>query len=321
MISRHENDNGPRQDGEAGRDHGAHSRFPDAGADRRYLLIALGLLAGFMLAEVITAVLSGSLALLSDAGHMLSDAGAIGGALWAIGLAARPAAGAWTFGWKRAEILSAAANGITLLVVSGIVAVEAVSRLIHPPRVEGLPVVAVAAAGIAVSVAASWALAMANRSSLNIQGALRHMLTDLYGFIGTAAAGIVILVTGWTRADAIASLIVVALMARAAWELLRDSGRILLEAAPKTMDLDEVRAHLLATEHVQGLHDLHAWTVTSSLPALSAHVVLDDSCFNDGHAPRLLDQLQACIAGHFDVEHSTFQLEAAAHADHESGTH
>jgi cobalt-zinc-cadmium efflux system protein len=302
--------------GHAGHAHGVH-----ADADRRYLLIALLLLAAFMLAEVIVAVLSGSLALLSDAGHMLSDVGAIGAALWAIRLAARPAAGAWTFGWKRAEILSAAGNGITLLVVSGIVAVEAITRLIHPPEVDGGPVVAVAAAGIAVNVAAAWVLARASRSSLNVQGAFRHVLTDLYGFIGTVAAGIVILATGWTRADAIASLIVVALMLKAAWELLGASGRILLEAAPKTMDLDDVRAHLLATEHVRDLHDLHAWTVTSSLPALSAHIVIDDACFTEGCVPRLLDQLQACLAGHFDVEHSTFQLEAAAHASHEPGTH
>ena len=298
-----------------------HAHGVSADADRRYLLGALVLLAAFMLAEVIVALVSGSLALLSDAGHMLSDVGAIGAALWAIRLAARPAAGAWTFGWKRAEILSAAGNGITLLVVSGIVAVEAITRLIHPPEVDGGPVVAVAAAGIAVNVAAAWGLARANRSSLNVQGAFRHVLTDLYGFIGTVAAGIVILATGWTRADAIASLIVVGLMLKAAWELLGASGRILLEAAPKTMDLDDVRAHLLATEHVRDLHDLHAWTVTSSLPALSAHIVIDDACFTEGCVPRLLDQLQACLAGHFDVEHSTFQLEAAAHASHEPGTH
>ena len=298
-----------------------HAHGVSADADRRYLLDALVLLAAFMLAEVIVALVSGSLALLSDAGHMLSDVGAIGAALWAIRLAARPAAGAWTFGWKRAEILSAAGNGITLLVVSGIVAVDAITRLIHPPEVDGGPVVAVAAAGIAVNVAAAWVLARANRSSLNVQGAFRHVLTDLYGFIGTVAAGIVILATGWTRADAIASLIVVGLMLKAAWELLGASGRILLEAAPKTMDLDDVRAHLLATEHVRDLHDLHAWTVTSSLPALSAHIVIDDACFTEGCVPRLLDQLQACLAGHFDVEHSTFQLEAAAHASHEPGTH
>ena len=301
--------------------HGDHAHGVSTDADRRYLLTALILLAAFMLAEVIVAVISGSLALLSDAGHMLSDVGAIGAALWAIRLAARPAAGAWTFGWKRAEILSAAANGITLLVVSGIVAVEAITRLIHPPQVDGGPVVVVATAGIAVNIAAAWVLARASRSSLNVQGAFRHVLTDLYGFIGTVIAGIVILATGWTQADAIASLIVVALMLKAAWELLAASGRILLEAAPKTMDLDDVRAHLLATEHVRDLHDLHAWTVTSSLPALSAHIVIDDACFTEGCVPRLLDQLQSCLAGHFDVEHSTFQLEAAAHASHEPGTH
>jgi cobalt-zinc-cadmium efflux system protein len=299
----------------------AHAHGPGAGSDRRYLLTALALLAAFMVAEVITAVISGSLALLSDAGHMLSDVGAIGGALWAIALAARPPSGRWTYGWKRAEILSAAANGITLLVVAGIVTVEAVSRLIHPPAVDGWPVIAVAAAGIAVNVAASWVLAKADRSSLNVEGAFRHVLTDLYGFIGTVIAGIIIVTTGFTRADAIASLVVVALMVKAAWELLRDSGLVLLEAAPEGIDLKQVRAHLTGVPHVLGVHDLHAWTVTSGLPALSAHVVIEDDCFRDGHAPRLLDQLQACLAGHFDVEHSTFQLEAAAHAGHEAGTH
>jgi cobalt-zinc-cadmium efflux system protein len=299
----------------------AHAHGPGAGSDRRYLLTALALLAAFMVAEVITAVISGSLALLSDAGHMLSDVGAIGGALWAISLAARPPSGKWTYGWKRAEILSAAANGITLLVVAGIVTVEAVSRLINPPAVDGWPVIAVASAGIAVNVAASWVLAKANRSSLNVEGAFRHVLTDLYGFIGTVIAGIIIVTTGFTRADAIASLIVVALMVKAAWELLRDSRLVLLEAAPEGMDLEQVRAHLTGVPHVLGVHDLHAWTVTSGLPALSAHVVIEDACFHDGHAPRLLDQLQACPAGHFDVEHSTFQLEAAAHAGHEAGTH
>ena len=299
----------------------SHAHGPGAGSDRPHLLAALALLAAFMLAEVIVAVLSGSLALLSDAGHMLSDVGAIGGSLWAITLAARPPTGKWTFGWKRAEILSAAVNGITLLVVAGIVTAEAISRLVHPPAVDGGPVIAVAAAGIAVNVAATWVLARASRSSLNVQGAFRHVLTDLYGFIGTVAAGIVIVVTGFTRADAIASLIVVILMVKAAWELLRDSGRILLEAAPEGMDMEQVRTHLAEVPHVLGVHDLHAWTVTSGLPALSAHVVIEDDCFHDGHAPRLLDQLQACLAGHFVVEHSTFQLEAAAHAGHEPGTH
>jgi cobalt-zinc-cadmium efflux system protein len=298
-----------------------HEHGPSADSDRRYLLTALVLLGAFMVAEVVVAALSGSLALLSDAGHMLSDVGAIGGALWAIALAARPPSGKWTYGLKRAEILSAAGNGITLLVVSGVVTAEAITRLIHPPAVDGGPVIAVAVAGIIVNVTASWVLARANRSSLNVEGAFRHVLTDLYGFIGTVIAGIIIVTTGFTRADAIASLIVVVLMVMAAWELLRDSGRVLLEAAPEDIDLEQVRAHLAGVPHVLAVHDLHAWTVTSGLPALSAHIVIEDTCFNDGHAPRLLDQLQACLTGHFDVEHSTFQLEAAAHASHEPGTH
>src|SRR5215475_13077243 len=299
----------------------AHQHAPGPDADRRFLRAALMLVTAFVVAEVVVAVTARSLALLSDAGHMLADTGAIGGALWAIQLAARPPAGAWTFGWKRAEIIAAAVNGVTLLVVAGIVTVQAVQRLVHPADVRGGPVLAVALAGIAVNLVAARLLARASQSSLNVAGAFRHVLTDLYGFLGTAAAAVIILATGYARADSIAALVVVGLMLRAAWSLLRASGRILLEAAPEDMNLDDVRAHLLATSHVRAVHDLHAWTVTSSLPALSAHVIIDDSCFTDGHAPLLLDQLQACLAGHFDIEHSTFQLEASAHAAHEPGTH
>jgi cobalt-zinc-cadmium efflux system protein len=290
-------------------------------ADRRHLRIALVLLGVFMVGEVVVAFAADSLVLLSDAGHMLSDVGAIAAALWAMRLAARPATGVWTFGWKRAEIVSAALNGITLLVVSGIVTFEAVRRLVHPPDTEGGPVLVVALVGVAVNLAATWVLARANRPSLNVEGAFRHLLTDLYGFLGTLVAALVIIVTGFTRADAIASLVVVVLMVHAAWGLLRDSGRILLEVAPASTDLDEIRAHLLREPHVHDIHDLHVWTVTSALPALSAHVVVDDSCFTDGHAPQLLDELQACLVGHFDVEHSTFQLEPAGHSRHEQGAH
>jgi cobalt-zinc-cadmium efflux system protein len=292
-----------------------------ARADTRYLAIALALILGFMVVEVVAALVSGSLALLSDAGHMLTDAGAIGASLWAIRLAARPAAGSWTFGWKRAEILSAAVNGTTLLVVGALVGFEAIRRLFDPPEVHGGPVLVVALLGIAVNLTAAWVLAKANRSSLNVEGSFQHILTDLYGFIATFVAGVVIVVTGSTRADAIASLIVVALMFHAAWGLLRDSGRILLEAAPSGVDLDEIRGHLRRNEHVLDVHDLHVWTVTSDLPALSAHVVIDDTCFHDGHAPQLLDEMQECLDGHFDVEHSTFQLEPASHADHEHRHH
>ena len=300
---------------------GSHQHGINVNADRRFLRISLLLLLAFMVTEVVVAIFSGSLALLSDAGHMLSDVGAIGASLWAISLAARPAKGAWTYGWKRAEILSAAGNGITLLVVSGIVAFEAIRRLIHPPQVDGGPVLVVALIGVAVNIVAAWVLAKANRSSLNVEGAFKHIITDLYGFIGTVVAGIVILTTGFTRADAIASLIVVGLMVHAAWGLLRDSGRVLLEAAPEGMDLADLRQHLLDTERVLDVHDLHVWVVTSNLPAVSAHVVIEDGCFADNHAPRLLDQLQGCLVGHFDVEHSTFQLEPAGHNLHEAGAH
>ena len=298
-----------------------HGHGISENADRRYLVIALALLIAFMITEVIVAFVSGSLALLSDAGHMLTDVGAIGASLWAMNLAARPAAGSWTFGWKRAEILSAAVNGITLLVVSGIVGFEAIRRLIHPPTVDGAPVLVVALIGVVVNLVAAWVLAKANRTSLNVEGAYQHILTDLYGFVGTVVAAVVILTTGYARADAIASLIVVALMLKAARGLLKDSGRVLLEAAPEGIDLAQVRSHLLESDHVHDVHDLHVWTVTSNLPTLSAHVVIDDSCFNDGHAPQLLDELQSCLVGHFDVEHSTFQLEPAAHSTHETGNH
>lgn len=274
-----------------------------------------------MVGEVVVAVVAGSLALLADAGHMLADVGALLGALWAMHLAAQPARGRWTYGWKRAEILSAAVNGITLLVVAGIVAVEAVRRLLTPPDVKGAPVLAVALVGCAVNLAAAWLLARANRRSLNVEGAYQHILTDLYGFLGTVAAAIVIMTTGWTRADAVASLVVVALMLYAGGGLLRDSGRILLEGAPDDVDIEEVRRHLLEVDHVLEVHDLHVWTVTSNLPAVSAHVTVDDCCFLDGQGPQLLDRVQACLHGHFDVEHSTFQLEPATHAEHETGMH
>jgi cobalt-zinc-cadmium efflux system protein len=290
-------------------------------ADWRYLAIALGLLIGLMVLEVVVAFLADSLVLLSDAGHMLSDVGAIGASLWAMSLAARPAGGRWTFGLKRAEILSAAGNGITLLIVSTLVAFEAIRRLVHPVPVAGGPVLVVALIGVAVNLLATWVLARANRSSLNVRGAYQHILTDLYGFIGTVVAGIVILTTGFDRADSIASLIVVGLMLKAAWGLLRDSGSILLQAAPDDVDLDEIRSHLLGADHVLDVHDLHVWTVTSGQPTLSAHVVVTDECFTSGYAPQMLDRLQDCLTGHFDVEHSTFQLEPCSHSGHEAGAH
>ncbi len=299
----------------------SHEHAAGPATDRRRLATALALLMAFLVSEVVVALLSGSLALLSDAGHMLSDVGALAAAWWASRLAERPPSGAWTFGLTRAEILSAAANGVTLLVVGVFVAVEAVRRLVRPPDLSGGPLLVVAAVGVVVNLGVAVVLSGADRRSLNIKGAVQHILTDLYGFIATLAAGLVIVLTGVTRADPVASLVVVALMLRAAWGLLRDSGRVLLEAAPREVDLVDVRGHLLAVDHVQDVHDLHIWTVTSRLPVVSGHLVVDDSCFTDGHAPRLLDEVQGCLAGHFDVAHSTFQLEPAGHDGHEASPH
>jgi cobalt-zinc-cadmium efflux system protein len=303
----------------AGHGHGAGSISRHA--DRRYLWLALGLLLAFLVIEVGAALASGSVALFADAGHMLTDVGALVAAIYVSRLAERPARGRWTFGYSRAEPLSASLNGLTLLIVAVIIGIESVRRLVNPPAVPGLALVVVAAIGGLVNVTATWVLAKADRTSLNVQGAFQHLLTDSYAFGATFLAGLVLLLTGFRRADPIASLVVVLLLVRAAVVLLRAAGRVLLEAAPDGVDLDDVRKHLLEEPHVQNVHDLHAWVVTSDLPALSAHIVVEDTCFSDGHAPQILDALQACIRGHFDVEHSTFQLEPLGHSDHEHGAH
>ena len=289
--------------------------------DIRLLGVALSMIVCFLAVEVVAGLLASSLALLADAGHMLVDALALVMAMAAGRLALRPAEGRWTFGLARAEVLSAAINGVTLLVISAVIAVEAVRRLVHPLDVEGVPLVVVAVGGLAVNVGATAVLARADRRSLNIAGAFAHVVTDAYAFAATIVAGVVVLTTGFNRADPIASLVVVALMLRAAWGLLRDSGHVLLEAAPEHVDLSNLRGHLLDTAHVLDVHDLHVWTSGSRLPSVSAHVVVADACFSEGLAPRLLDELQDCLVGHFDVEHSTFQLEPAGHTQHEPGAH
>jgi cobalt-zinc-cadmium efflux system protein len=289
--------------------------------DERLLLVALGLLAAFLVGELVAAVIAHSLALLADAGHMATDVLALAAAVVAARLARRPAEGHWTFGLARAEVLSAAFNGITLVVVAAIVAVEAIRRLVNPVKVGGLTLVVVAGVGLVVNLVVAAVLARADRRSINIAGVVAHVLTDAYAFAATIAAGVIVLTTGWQRADPVASLLVVVLLLRAARGLISASGRVLLEAAPSEVDLALVRRHLLDAPYVVDLHDLHVWTVTSGLPALSVHVVISEDCFSTGRAPALLDELQACLSGHFDVEHSTFQLEPAGHSDHEAATH
>jgi cobalt-zinc-cadmium efflux system protein len=289
--------------------------------DARLLLTAAALLSGFMVVELVVAALESSVALLADAGHLLADVLALLMAAGAARLARRAAAGRWTYGLERAEILSAAVNGVTLAVVGAVVAVEAVHRLVDPAAVHGAPLVVVALVGLVVNVGAVALVGRADRGSLNVAGALAHVVTDAVALAATLVAGIVLLATGWRRADPAASLVVVVLMAKAAVSLLRASGRVLLEGSPEHVDLDELRRHLLDTRHVVDVHDLHVWTAGARLPLLTAHVVLDDECFSHGEAPIVLDELQRCLSGHFDVEHSTFQLEPAGHLAHEAGMH
>jgi cobalt-zinc-cadmium efflux system protein len=245
-----------------------------ANADRRWLGVALGLIAAYMAAEVVVGVLAGSLALLSDAAHMLTDAGAIVLALVAMRLAARPPKGGYTFGLKRAEILSAQANGITMLILGAVLAVGAVRRLVEPADVVGVPVLVTALAGVGVNLAAAWALGRANRTSLNVQGAFLHVVNDLFAFVATAVAGVVVIVTGFDRADSIATLLVVGLMGRAGVGLVRASGRIFLEAAPSGIDPPVLGTQLAGVADVVEVHDLHVWQITSGEPALSAHVLV-----------------------------------------------
>ncbi|MEA2341140.1 MAG: cobalt-zinc-cadmium efflux system protein [Solirubrobacteraceae bacterium] len=286
-----------------------HSHGVTADADRGPLLIALGLILGFMLVEVVAGIAAGSLALLSDAAHMLTDAAALGLALVAMRLARRPAQGAMTFGYRRAEILSAQVNGATLLALGVVIVIEGIHRLVHPPDVAGGTVLVVALAGIVVNLAATWVLARANRDSLNVEGAYQHILTDLFAFIATAVAGAVVLLTGFTRADGLAALLVAALMLHAAYGLLVASGRVVLEAAPAGVDPDAIGRALAAVPGVAEVHDLHVWEVSSGFPALSAHVVVARDA--DCHAARR--ELQVLLQERFGIEHTTLQT------DHEGG--
>ncbi|MBJ7340395.1 cation diffusion facilitator family transporter [Mycolicibacterium sp.] len=293
--------------GETAHEHGhqGHSHSMSADADRKWLTLALILIVGFMTAEVVVGVMAGSLALITDAGHMLTDAVSIVLALIAIRLAARPARGDYTYGLKRAEILSAQANGITLLLLAAYFIFEGVRRLIDPGEVEGLLVFVTALVGIVVNVAASWCISRANRSSLNVEGAYQHILNDLYAFIATAIAGAVVWLTGFARADAIAALVVAALMIKAGWGLVRASGRIFLEAAPKGVDPAAVGAELAEVGSVVEVHDLHIWEITSGEAALSAHVIVGDG--TDCHAIR--NELERILHDRHHIDHTTLQVD------------
>ncbi len=291
------------------------------GQHRRALTGALIAAIAVLVAELVGAVVTGSLALLADAGHVLADAGGVALALAATMLAARPASGRRTYGWARAEILAAAVNGLALAAMGVYVFVEGVRRLIEPTPVDAGGMALFAAAGLAGNAVGVVLLYRARTASLNLRGAFLEVATDTVTSVGVLIAAAVIGVTGFTRADAIVSLLIGTIVVPRALRLLREAANVLLESAPGDLDLAEIRRHIQDVDHVHDVHDLHVHTVTSGLPVLTAHVVVDEECFRDGHAPRMLDAVQACLAGHFDVEHSTIQLEPAGHADHEHPTH
>jgi cobalt-zinc-cadmium efflux system protein len=281
------------------------------GADRRALKIALALIAAFMVVEIAAGILASSLALLSDAGHMLTDAAALALSLAAARLAERGAYGSMTYGLGRAEILSAQANGVTLLVLACLIVYGAIGRLVSPPSVHGSVVLAVALAGIVVNLVAARILSggPGHGRSLNVEGSYRHILTDLYGFIATAIAAVVIIAAGWDRADAVASLVIAGLMLQAAYSLLKASGRVFMEAAPAGLDPDQIGRALAAQPGVVEVHDLHVWEVTSGFAALSAHVVVraGDDCHE------LRRSLHDLLEQRFNIHHTTLQV------DHEAG--
>jgi cobalt-zinc-cadmium efflux system protein len=279
-----------------------------ADADRRYLTIALVLIAGFMVVEVIAGLMAHSLALLSDAGHMLTDAGALVLSLFVIRLVQRPSGDSLTYGMRRAEVLSGQANGAVLLVLAALVTYEGLSRLVTPPAVAGTLVTVIAALGVVVNLAAAWVLARANRQSLNVEGSFQHIVTDLYAFIGTLIAGLVIVFTGFNRADPIASLVVAALMFRSGYVLQRKAMRVLLESAPNDTAPQEVGWAMAHADGVSQVHDLHLWELAPGVPILTAHVLVAPGA--DCHAIRR--GIERMLGDRFGIAHTTLQVDHMA---------
>ena len=293
------------------------------GAPRRAIAVALAIAAVLLAVETVGAVLTGSLALLVDAAHVLTDVLGLAVALGAAGLAARPVTPRRTYGWARAEVLGATVQAAVLLGVGIFVVVEAVRRLLEPPPTQGGGLVLLGALGLIGNTASAAVLFRGRGADLNSRAAYLDVVSDAVGSVGVLVAGAVIALTGWTRADAVAAVLVGALILPRTLLLLRDAVDVLLESVPRGLDLEAVRSHLLRQPHVLAVHDLHVSRISSTLPVLSAHVVVEQECFLGGHAPAVLDALQRCAADHFPVrlEHSTFQLEPPAHTEHEAGAH
>ncbi len=302
-----------------------HDHLDSGPGNRRRLLIVLALTTTVLLVQIVGALVSGSLALAADAAHAGTDVVGLVIALFAATLALRPATAKRTWGYRRAEVLGATLQAAVLLAVGGWICIEAVGRLFEPTEVASTSVLVFGALGLAANVIGILVLTRggARNGNVNMRAALLEVVNDALGSVAVLLAAAVIALTGWQQADAVASLVIVALIVPRTLKLLRETVAVLLESTPPGLDLDAVRAHLLAQPHVVDVHDLHASQITTGLPVLTAHVVVDDSCFFDGHAPQVLDKLQACLAEHFpvSVEHSTFQLEMAAHLGHEAPAH
>ncbi|MEG3616403.1 cation diffusion facilitator family transporter [Isoptericola haloaureus] len=296
-------------------DHGTHETH------RGRLGAAFGITVGIVVAQVVGAVVTGSLALLVDTAHLLTDAAGLGMALFAAHASLRPPTARRTWGLRRAEVLAALAQAALLLAVGVFVLVEAVQRLQDPPEIPGTELVVFGVVGLVGNLAALAVLAGRRGASLNLRAAFLEVLNDALGSLAVVVAAVVITTTGWQQADSVAALLIGALILPRALVLLRDTTAVLLESTPPGLDLDDVRAHLLRVEHVHAIHDVHASLIATGLPQLSAHVVVDAACFRDGHAGQILDELQECVRDHFGVEHSTFQVEPETHPAHEHPTH
>ncbi|APX03591.1 cation diffusion facilitator family transporter [Arthrobacter sp. QXT-31] len=300
-----------------------HSHGGDAAGNRGKLIIVFCITFVVMIAEIIGSVLTGSLALLADAGHMFTDSAGLLIALIAASLALKPATLKRTWGYKRAEIVAAAGQAALLLGVGGFVIVEGIRRLFEPPEVVGSTMLWFGIIGLAGNAIGLLVLASGRHHNFNMKAAFLEVLNDALGSVAVIAAAVIIALTGWTRADAVVSLLIGALIIPRTLKLLRDTTDVLMENVPRGLDLAKVREHILALPHVIDVHDLHASLVASGTPVLSAHVTVKDKCMRDGHSATILADLQRCVAEHFDVsvEHSTFQIEPAAHRDQESLPH
>ena len=306
----------------AGHDHGHSHGAPVTGtaaaAYRGRLRIALGITITVMVVEVVGGVLADSLALIADAAHMATDALGLGMALLAIHFANRPAVGNRTFGYARAEILAALANCLLLLGVGGYVLYEAVQRFVTPADTEGGLTIVFGLIGLVANMISLTLLVRGQKESLNVRGAFLEVAADALGSLAVIIAAVVILTTGWQAADPIASLAIGLMIVPRTLKLLRETLDVLLESAPKDVDMQDVRSHILALDGVEDVHDLHAWTITSGMPVLSAHVVVRTDVLNAIGNEKMLHELQGCLGDHFDVEHCTFQLEPRGHAEHEA---